>query len=361
VEVVLGQDTIISAVMKPVTVPSFGSESLIRANGSELNVGTNASACLADWDNDGRKDLILGNANGDIGVCLNIGTDANPLFGAATTVMTGTNGSASPVVLGFYMDDKNHLVVGGGDGSVKVYYNQGTRTAPDFSGSPYDSTLVTIPTSNAVPCFVDWDNDGRKDLLVGGADGNVYLYLNQRLDASPDYSGATSAVVAAVSSHAAPCAVQDWDGDGKKDLVVGDGAGYVNLFLNEGTDLAPVFSTSTRVQTEAGVDINVGSMAHPVVADYNHDQLKDLLVGRGDGRVSLYSVPPPPRLSIELTTTNTVLVSWPSPSTGFALQQNSDLSTTNWVSAPAPTDNGTNKFILVAPPADRRFYRLHKP
>ena len=334
---------------------------MIQADGSDLNVGTNACACLADWDNDGRKDLILGNDDGDIVVCLNIGTDANPVFAAATTVMTGTNGSASPVVLGFYMDDKNHLVVGGGDGSVKVYYNQGTRTAPDFSGSPYDSTLVTIPSSNAVPCFVDWDNDGRKDLLVGGADGNVYLYLNQRLDASPDYSGATSAVVAAVSSYAAPCAVQDWDGDGKKDLVVGDGAGYVNLFLNEGTDLAPVFATSTRVQTHAGVNINVGSMAHPVVADYNHDGLKDLVVGRGDGRVGLYSVPAPPRLSIELPATNTVVVFWPSPSTGFALQQNSDVSTTNWVSAPTPTDNGTNKFIVVDPSADSRFYRLHKP
>jgi len=102
-------------------------------------------------------------------------------------------------------------------------------------------------------------------------------------------------------------------------------------------------------------------MAHPVVADYNHDQLKDLLVGRGDGRVSLYSVPPPPRLSIALTATNTVVVSWPSPSAGFALEQNSDLNTTNWVSAPAPADNGTKKFILVDPPADSRFYRLHKP
>ena len=56
--------------MKRVTVPFFGSESMIQANGSELNVGTNASACLADWDNDGRKDLILGSGSGDVGVCL---------------------------------------------------------------------------------------------------------------------------------------------------------------------------------------------------------------------------------------------------------------------------------------------------
>jgi len=169
-------------------------------------------------------------------------------------------------------------------------------------------------------------------------------------------------VVATVSSYAAPCAVQDWDGDGKKDLLVGDGAGYVNLFLNEGTDLAPVFSTSTRVQTEAGVDINVGSMARPVVADYNHDQLKDLLVGCGDGRVSVYSVPAPPRLSIELTATNTVVVSWPSPSAGFALQQNTDLSTTNWlpVATTPVVVGGENQVTLPATPP-RNFFRLRTP
>jgi len=61
---------IINAVMKRVTVPFFGSESMIQANGSELNVGTNASACLADWDNDGRKDLILGSGSGDVGARL---------------------------------------------------------------------------------------------------------------------------------------------------------------------------------------------------------------------------------------------------------------------------------------------------
>ena len=30
---------------------------------------------------------------------------------------------------------------------------------------------------------------------------------------------------------------------GMKDLLVGDGDGYLNLFLNEGTDDAPIFSS----------------------------------------------------------------------------------------------------------------------
>jgi len=69
-----------------------------------------------------------------------------------------------------------------------------------------------------------------------------------------------------------------------------------------------------------------------------------------------------PKLSISLTTTNTAIVSWPSPSTGWSLQQNSDLSTTSW-SGPSETinDNGTDKFIIVNPPTGNRFYRLNKP
>jgi hypothetical protein len=79
---------------------------------------------------------------------------------------------------------------------------------------------------------------------------------------------------------------------------------------------------------------------------------------------SLFAVQTPgaPVLSIRLTSTNTALVLWPSPSTGFALQQNLDLSTTNWMAAPqSVADNGTNKFILVNPPVGNRFYRLFKP
>ena len=41
--------------------------------------------------------------------------------------------------------------------------------------------------------------------------------------------------------------------------------------------------------------------------------------------------PGAPHLTIYHTTTNTVVVSWPSPSTDFLLQHNSSLSSTNWM------------------------------
>ena len=79
---------------------------------------------------------------------------------------------------------------------------------------------------------------------------------------------------------------------------------------------------------------------------------------------ALYAVQTPgaPVLTIKLTTTNTALVYWPSPSTGYNLQVNTNLATTNWVTpAESVTDNGTIKYILVNPPTGNRFYRLKNP
>jgi hypothetical protein len=63
---------------------------------------------------------------------------------------------------------------------------------------------------------------------------------------------------------------------------------------------------------------------------------------------ALYAVQTPgtPVLSIRLTTTNTAMVYWTSPSTGYNLQVNTNLATANWVT-PAETvqDNDTIKFI----------------
>jgi hypothetical protein len=56
-----------------------------------------------------------------------------------------------------------------------------------------------------------------------------------------------------------------------------------------------------------------------------------------------------------------VIVSWPSPSTGFVLQENSSLGNTNWLNvAQSPADNGATKSITVTPPIGNRFYRLKK-
>jgi hypothetical protein len=76
---------------------------------------------------------------------------------------------------------------------------------------------------------------------------------------------------------------------------------------------------------------------------------------------ALFAVPTAgaPTLTIFHTLTNTAVVSWPSPSTGWRLQQNSVVSGGTWTTPSEPvTDNGTRKFIVVNPPVGNRFYRL---
>ena len=79
--------------------------------------------------------------------------------------------------------------------------------------------------------------------------------------------------------------------------------------------------------------------------------------------LSVVQTPGAPLLAITLTPTNTAMVSWPSPSTGFQLQLNTNsVASVNWSNAPGTIqDNGTIKYLIVNPPTGSRYYRLLKP
>jgi hypothetical protein len=68
-------------------------------------------------------------------------------------------------------------------------------------------------------------------------------------------------------------------------------------------------------------------------------------------------------LSIVRATTNTVAVTWPSPSTDWTLQVNTNsISSVNWSNVTSGIqDDGKTKTLIVNPPAGNRFYRLFQP
>jgi hypothetical protein len=77
---------------------------------------------------------------------------------------------------------------------------------------------------------------------------------------------------------------------------------------------------------------------------------------------SLMAVQTPgaPLLTITASGTN-VVISWPSPSSGFGLQENPDLNPANWSAVPATnSDNGTVRSITVTAVPGNRYYRLKK-
>src|SRR5436309_3853349 len=67
--------------------------------------------------------------------------------------------------------------------------------------------------------------------------------------------------------------------------------------------------------------------------------------------IAAVQTPGTPTLTVTLTTTNTAVVSWPFPSTGFALEQNPTLGTTNWTSVTNGVSND-GSFNRVAVPAN---------
>ena len=67
----------------------------------------------------------------------------------------------------------------------------------------------------------------------------------------------------------------------------------------------------------------------------------------------------PPLLRIADTVSDSVLVSWISPSTGYILETNANLATNTWLEyVGAINDNGTNKSVTISPPVGNLFFRL---
>lgn len=68
-----------------------------------------------------------------------------------------------------------------------------------------------------------------------------------------------------------------------------------------------------------------------------------------------------PALTISMAGAGEAVISWPFPSTGFALQQNAGLNPASWTApSESVSDDGTNRFILVNPPTGNRIFRLLK-
>lgn len=186
---------------------------------------------------------------------------------------------------------------------------------------------------------VDWDGDGRVDLLVGGGDGRVWIarglvgadgtsfagpvavtaggrdrwgtgptgaLLVQLVgDAEPDlvvgHSGDQVAIhentggrgAAAFAEAALTVTVQDgchgridvadWNGDGLADLVTGSFGGAIEWHENRGRADAPRFAAAEPLD-----DVVLAYNAHPRVVDVDRDGAPDLLLGVNWGTVTVF-------------------------------------------------------------------------
>ncbi len=169
-----------------------------------------------------------------------------------------------------------------------IHYYRRTSESPITLTKEADIVCASIRIdvgNNSAPVCVDWNEDGKRDLLVGNESaGNIRLYINDSADDDPVYntysliqSSGTSII------HYRNCPqVYDMNMDGKKDILVGISNGQIRYYENTGTNDAPVFSGSEFI-------ISTGSSgARFWVNDWNEDGLPDVLASNFNGYIRVY-------------------------------------------------------------------------
>jgi hypothetical protein len=276
----------------------------------------NATPDLADIDNDGDLDLFSGTEDGPIYFFENVGTRNKPVFtmGRIIAFYEYMDLRSGVRVADFDADGLLDFVAGRYWERTqwaeqprmygRLYKNVGTRTAPKFEardafgGSPYTEQfqIADAVRQNGVR-GTDWDGDGHYDLIAGDTDGFVWFFRNTTNGKIPVFAAGEklSAGGKAIrvygewkegraAGYARP-ETCDWNNDGRLDLLVADGRGWLFLYLNEGSSSKPVLAEGRRVKAN-GKEIDGTARGSVLICDWNNDGKKDLIFGMIGGKES---------------------------------------------------------------------------
>ena len=114
-------------------------EKITDRDGKEINVGSAASAFFADWDADGDLDLLVGTIVGEIYLVPNEGSPKKWAFGkpqrltAVGKPISIPQGDAAPIAADWDDDGKLDLIVGSEEGSVVWFRNVGKPQSPELA------------------------------------------------------------------------------------------------------------------------------------------------------------------------------------------------------------------------------------
>ncbi len=295
---------------------------------------------LVDFDGDGVLDVSLGidfwgdfgalnggeaafNAQGEwtrgklrgyVHLLRNTGTNEKPSYAAPVRLQAGGKdvdpyGMPSPMWGDFRGTGKLDLICGEFRDGFTFYENTGTRTKPVYApGRTLTSAglRVHMDLCMITPTAVDFNGDGKLDIVCGDEDGRVAFLENTGavIDGMPQFLPPRYfrqfAQDVKFGALCTPYAF-DWDGDGLEDLIVGNSAGYVAFIKNLGGSpvrwAAPVYLSAggQLIREQAGPN---GSIQGPAeakwgysilsVADWDGDGLPDIMTNGIWGKVVWY-------------------------------------------------------------------------
>jgi len=213
-------------------------------------------------------------------------------------------------------DQKNDLIVAPFDPSqdksknyrnVWLYANTGANNNPDFVFQKNDflqSGMIDVG-AGAYPVLFDFDNDGHKDIIVsnyGYLDSSYYdialslhctyrsqlaLFRNTGSTANlsfrlitRDFAGVSTQKLVSLYP-----AFGDLDGDGDKDMLLGNSDGTLLYFEN----IAGSGNPADYVLSQSNYQgIDVGEFSTPQLFDLNSDNLIDLVCGKKNGKLCYF-------------------------------------------------------------------------
>lgn len=316
--------------------PVYGEPFQPLRQNAPLYSGTLPVVNAVDWDDNGVLDIVVGNSEGRVLLFMNEGTNQTPYFTAEQAVTAGGRpifiqpgyggsvqgpaesrwGYSCPTLTDWNGDGLFDIMMHSAVSRHEVYLNIGERGKPqfDFPVPVYCEGLDLHGTWRVQPGVKRMD--GKMAYVMLDDDNEFHIYW--QIDSYnvedggklllEDGSSIGGTYLSAGGTGRLKIVLEDWDLDGKMDMLVGTTRhssvpepinglpqskgrkGATVLFLkNTGSNSKPVFAFPIMLEFR-GNTLHLGQHAcSPEVWDYGQPGGPDLLLGEQDGKIRFYS------------------------------------------------------------------------